>query len=49
MLLYVGDNRRVGGMDVKYSCRQVQNLQPADDIVSSAEDTQYDAKTVMKL
>lgn len=36
-------------MDVKYSCKQVQNLQPAEDIISTAEDTQYDAKTVMKL
>jgi hypothetical protein len=36
-------------MDVKYSCKQVQNLQPADDIISTAEDTNYDGKTVMKL
>jgi hypothetical protein len=48
-LLYIGDNGRVVGMDVKYSCKQVQNLQPAEDIISTAEDTQYDAKTVMKL
>ena len=48
-LLYVGDNRRVVGMDVKYSCKQVQNLQRADYIISTAEVTQYDAKTVMKL
>jgi len=40
--LYVGDNRRVVGMDVKYSCKQVQNLQTANDIISTAEDTQYD-------
>ena len=36
-------------MDVKYSCKQVQNLQRADYIISTAEVTQYDAKTVMKL
>jgi len=39
-------------MDVKYSCKQVQNPQPANDIISTAEDTQYDGEDcheVMKL
>jgi hypothetical protein len=48
-LLYVGDNRRVVGVDVRYSCKQVQNLQPTDDVILTAEDIQYGGKIVMKL
>jgi len=39
-------------MDAKYSCKQVQNLQPADDVLSTAEDTTIrceDYHEVMKL
>jgi hypothetical protein len=47
-LLYIGENRRVVGMGGKYSCKQVQNLQPIEDIISTAEDIQYDGKITVK-
>ena len=37
------------GMGGKYSCKQVHNLQPADDVVSPAEDIQHYGKIITQL